>query len=117
MIKTFLKNELALALWVGVNGGYITTEEYIDMMQLQNLSDGSEYDKEMALESENIEFQIMKDGMKTIVVHIPKRCRKPKMDIFFPDKVPNNFLVTRLEILCWCHLFKVTTLSQKSATS
>ena len=62
MIKTFLKsalyayNELALSLWVGVNGGYITTEEYIDMMQLQNLSDGSEFDKEMALESENIEF-------------------------------------------------------------
>ena len=56
MIKTFLKNELAIALWVGVNGGYITTEEYIDMMQVQNLSDGSEYDKEMALESENIEF-------------------------------------------------------------
>lgn len=56
MIKTFLKNELALALWEGVNGGYITTEEYIDMMQLQNLSDGSQFDKEMALESENIEF-------------------------------------------------------------
>ena len=56
MIKTFQKNELALDLWVGVNGGYITTDEYIDMMQLQNLSDGSAYDKEMALESENIEF-------------------------------------------------------------
>ena len=58
MIKTFQKDELALALWVGVNGGYITTEEYIDMMQLQNLSDGSEYDKEMALESENYEFVV-----------------------------------------------------------
>ena len=56
MIKTFLKDELAISLWVGVNGGYITTDEYIDMMQLQNLPDGSEYDKEMALESENIEF-------------------------------------------------------------
>ena len=33
----------------------------------------------------------MKDGMKTIVVHIPKRCRKPKMDIFDDhiDKVNN----------------------------
>ena len=56
MIKTFQKNELAISLWVGVNGGYITTDEYIDMMQLQNISDGSEFDKEMALESENIEF-------------------------------------------------------------
>ena len=37
MIKTFQKNELAISLWVGVNGGYITTDEYIDMMQLQNL--------------------------------------------------------------------------------
>ena len=36
MIKTFLKNELAISLWEGVNGGYITTDEYIDMMQLQN---------------------------------------------------------------------------------
>ena len=36
MIKTFLKNELAISLWVGVNGGYITTDEYTDMMQLQN---------------------------------------------------------------------------------
>ena len=44
MIKTFLKDELAISLWVGVNGGYITTDEYIDMMQLQNLSDGSEFD-------------------------------------------------------------------------
>lgn len=50
------KTNLVIDLWVGVNGGYITTEEYIDMMQLQNLSDGSEFDKEMALESENIEF-------------------------------------------------------------
>ena len=56
MIKTFQKNELAISLWVGVNGGYITTDEYIDMMQLQNLSDGSEFDKEMELESENIDF-------------------------------------------------------------
>ena len=56
MIKTFQKNELAISLWVGVNGGYITTDEYIDMMQLQNLSDGSEFDKEMALESVNIDF-------------------------------------------------------------
>lgn len=56
MIKTFLKDELAISLWVGVNGGYITTDEYIDMMQLQNLSDGSEFDREMALESENLEF-------------------------------------------------------------
>ena len=56
MIKTFLKNELAIDLWVGLNGGYITTDEYIDMMQLQNLSDGSDSDKEMALESENIDF-------------------------------------------------------------
>lgn len=56
MIKTFLKDELAISLWVGVNGGYITTDEYIDMMQLQNLSDNSEFDKEMALESENIDF-------------------------------------------------------------
>ena len=50
------KTNLVIDLWVGVNGGYITTEEYIDMMQLQNLSDGSEFDREMALESENIEF-------------------------------------------------------------
>jgi len=56
MIKTFLKDELAISIWVGVNGGYIKTDEYIDMMQLQNLSDGSEFDKEMALESENIDF-------------------------------------------------------------
>ena len=56
MIKTFLKTELVITLWEGLNNGYITTDEYIDMMQLQNLSDGSEYDKEMALESENIEF-------------------------------------------------------------
>ena len=50
------KTNLVIDLWVGLNGGYITTDEYIDMMQLQNLSDGSEFDKEMALESENIEF-------------------------------------------------------------
>jgi hypothetical protein len=56
MIKTFLKDELALALWAGVNGGHITTDEYIEMMQVQNLSDGSEFDREMALESENLEF-------------------------------------------------------------
>ena len=33
----------------------------------------------------------MADGIKTIVVHIPKRCRKPKMDIFDDhiDKVNN----------------------------
>jgi hypothetical protein len=58
MIKTFLKDELAISLWVGVNGGYITTDEYIDMMQVQNLSDGSEFDREMALESENYEFVV-----------------------------------------------------------
>ena len=58
MIKTFQKNELAISLWVGVNGGYITTDEYIDMMQVQNLSDGSEFDREMALESENYEFVV-----------------------------------------------------------
>jgi hypothetical protein len=50
------KTNLVIDLWVGLNGGYITTDEYIDMMQLQNISDGSEFDKEMALESENIEF-------------------------------------------------------------
>jgi hypothetical protein len=33
----------------------------------------------------------MRDNLKTIVVHIPKRCRKPKMDIFDDhiDKVNN----------------------------
>ena len=50
------KTNLVIDLWVGLNGGYITTDEYIDMMQLQNISDGSEFDREMALESENIEF-------------------------------------------------------------
>ena len=69
------KTNLVIDLWVGLNGGYITTDEYKEMIELQNLDDGSEFDKEMALESENIEFQIMADGIKTIVVHIPKRCR------------------------------------------
>ncbi len=39
MIKTFLKNELATDLWVGLNGGYITTDEYAEMMEVQQLSE------------------------------------------------------------------------------
>jgi|TARA_R100000541_G_C1885162_1_gene82834 hypothetical protein len=50
------KTTLVIDLWVGLNGGYITTDEYKDMIELQNLSDGSQSDKEMALESENIDF-------------------------------------------------------------
>jgi hypothetical protein len=38
MIKTFLKNELATDLWVGLNGGHITTDEYAEMMEVQQLS-------------------------------------------------------------------------------
>jgi hypothetical protein len=66
MIKTFQKDELAIALWVGLNGGHITTDEYIEMMEMQGLignpkhfsesTDSSQLDREMALESENIEF-------------------------------------------------------------
>mgnify|MGYP001397840367 FL=1 len=56
MIKTFLKMELVKELWVGLNNGYITKDEYAEMLELQSLSDGSELDKEMALDSENIEF-------------------------------------------------------------
>jgi hypothetical protein len=36
MIKTFLKNELATDLWVGLNGGHITTDEYAEMMEVQH---------------------------------------------------------------------------------
>ena len=50
------KTNLVINLWVGLNGGYITTDEYKDMIELQNLSDGSEFDNTMASESENIEF-------------------------------------------------------------
>ncbi len=50
------KLDLVTDLWVGLNGGYITKDEYTDMLELQNLDDGSSLDKEMALESENIEF-------------------------------------------------------------
>ena len=39
MIKTFLKNELEIDLWVGLNGGHITTDEYTEMMEVQQLSD------------------------------------------------------------------------------
>ena len=48
--------DLVIDLWTGLNGGYITTDEYYDMLELQSLSDGSSLDKEMALESEHIEF-------------------------------------------------------------
>ena len=50
------KLDLVTDLWVGLNDGYITKDEYTDMLELQNLDDGSSLDKEMALESENIEF-------------------------------------------------------------
>ena len=58
------KLDLVTDLWVGLNGGYITKDEYTDMLELQNLDDvcpnfiecSSSLDKEMALESENIEF-------------------------------------------------------------
>lgn len=50
------KTNLVIDLWVGLNGGYITTDEYKEMIELQNLDDGSQTDKAMALESENIEF-------------------------------------------------------------
>jgi|TARA_B100001093_G_scaffold405981_1_gene394342 chromosome segregation and condensation protein ScpB len=56
MIKTFLKTELVINLWEGLNNGYITTDEYAEMLELQSLSDYSDLDKEMALDSENIEF-------------------------------------------------------------
>jgi hypothetical protein len=52
------KTNLVIDLWVGLNGGYITTDEYKDMTELQNLDDGSQSDKEMALESENYEFVV-----------------------------------------------------------
>ena len=50
------KVNLVIDLWVGLNGGHITTDEYKEMIELQNLDDGSQSDKAMALESENIEF-------------------------------------------------------------
>ena len=52
------KTNLVIDLWVGLNGGYITTDEYKDMAELQNLDDGSQSDKAMALESENYEFVV-----------------------------------------------------------
>ena len=66
------KTDLVIDLWVGLNGGYITKDEYLDMVNLipqfnqldfekvyereLELNDSSSLDKEMALESENIEF-------------------------------------------------------------
>ena len=37
MIKTWLQNELATDLWVGLNGGHITRDEYAEMMEVQQL--------------------------------------------------------------------------------
>ena len=37
MIKTWLQNELATDLWVGLNGGHITKDEYAEMMEVQQL--------------------------------------------------------------------------------
>lgn len=34
-----IKNELATDLWVGLNGGHITTDEYAEMMEVQQLSE------------------------------------------------------------------------------
>ena len=48
--------DLVIDLWVGLNGGHITQDEYYEMLEVQNISDGSEFDKQMALESENLEF-------------------------------------------------------------
>tara|TARA_R110002012_G_scaffold118610_2_gene267520 strand:- start:948 stop:1136 length:189 start_codon:yes stop_codon:yes gene_type:complete len=45
------KVNLVIDLWVGLNGGYITTNEYKEMIELQNLDDGSQSDHEMANES------------------------------------------------------------------
>ena len=42
---------LVIDLWVGLNGGYITTDEYKEMIKLQNLDDGSQSDNEWANES------------------------------------------------------------------
>jgi len=50
------KTDLVIDLWTGLNDGHITTDEYYEMLELQSLSDGSELDKEMALDSENIDF-------------------------------------------------------------
>ena len=50
------KTDLVANLYIGFQNGYITKDEYTDMLELQNLDDGSSLDKEMALESENIEF-------------------------------------------------------------
>ena len=45
------KTNLVIDLWVGLNGGYITTDEYKEMIELQNLDDGSQSDNEWANES------------------------------------------------------------------
>ena len=45
------KVNLVIDLWVGLNGGHITTDEYKEMIELQNLDDGSQSDNEMANES------------------------------------------------------------------
>jgi len=45
------KVNLVIDLWVGLNGGHITTDEYKEMIELQNLDDGSQSDNEWANES------------------------------------------------------------------
>ena len=45
------KVNLVIDLWVGLNGGHITTEEYKEMLDVQSLDDGSKLDHEMANES------------------------------------------------------------------
>ena len=45
------KVNLVIDLWVGLNGGHITTDEYKEMLDVQRLDDGSKLDHEMANES------------------------------------------------------------------
>ena len=45
------KVNLVIDLWVGLNGGHITTDEYKEMIDVQRLDDGSKLDHEMANES------------------------------------------------------------------
>ena len=35
-IKVMFKTDLVIDLWVGINGGYITVDEYYEMLNLLN---------------------------------------------------------------------------------